>query len=352
MYDALVIGGGIAGCAAAIGLQQAGLSATVYEAHPSAAADAGAFLTLADSGAQALEQLGCTAAVAAVSTPLLGMRLRAGDGTEVAARPLPGYRYLTRADLCRALQQEVRRRGIPVVHGKRLSAVEQRPDRAERTGGEHRPGVTAHFADGTTVAGDLLIGADGLHSVVRTALDPAAPPPRYVGQQVFYGYSSGVELPDPADHIQFVRGAAAFGFIPTVDGEVWWFARVDGDELTAEQLAAAGSHKAQLSARLAADPVPAAVVAAATSVLVTNAYDLPDVATWRSGRVLIVGDAAHAASPATGQGASMALEDAVALAGALRDQPEIPDAFRAYEQLRRERVQANITASAAMSRNR
>lgn len=350
MYDALVIGGGIAGCAAAIGLQQAGLSATVYEAHPSAAADAGAFLTLADSGAQALEQLGCTAAVAAVSTPLLGMRVRAGDGTEVAARPLPGYRYLTRANLCRALQQEVRRRGIPVVHGKRLSAVEQRPDRSERTGGEHRHGVTAHFADGTTAAGDLLIGADGLHSVVRTALDPAAPPPRYVGQQVFYGYSSGVELPDPADHIQFVRGAAAFGYIPTGTGEVWWFARVDGAELTAEELV--DSHKAQLGALLAADPVPATVVAAATSVLVTNAYDLPDVATWRSDRVLIVGDAAHAASPATGQGASMALEDAVALAGALREQPELPQAFRTYEQLRRERVQANITASAALSRNR
>lgn len=68
-------------------------------------------------------------------------------------------------------------------------------------------------------------------------------------------------------------------------------------------------------------------------------HDLPSVPTWHRGRMVIVGDAAHATSPSSGQGASMALEDAVVLAKALRDGPDVPGAFAAYEQQRRARVE-------------
>jgi 2-polyprenyl-6-methoxyphenol hydroxylase-like FAD-dependent oxidoreductase len=93
----------------------------------------------------------------------------------------------------------------------------------------------------------------------------------------------------------------------------------------------------------------AGIVRAAHQVLVTNAYDLPHLGNWHRDHMLIIGDAAHAASPATGQGASMALEDAVILAKSLRDRPDPASAFVTYEQLRRDRVQANITRSARMS---
>ncbi len=84
-------------------------------------------------------------------------------------------------------------------------------------------------------------------------------------------------------------------------------------------------------------------------VLVTNAYDLAGVRTWHRDGMIIIGDAAHAASPATGQGASMALEDAVVLAETLRDVPDPAGGFAAYERLRRDRVEANTAASASMS---
>jgi 2-polyprenyl-6-methoxyphenol hydroxylase-like FAD-dependent oxidoreductase len=81
--------------------------------------------------------------------------------------------------------------------------------------------------------------------------------------------------------------------------------------------------------------------------MVTNARDLPTVSRWRTARTLLIGDAAHAASPATGQGASMALEDAVVLAKALRAAPST--ALEAYERLRRPRVELNVANSARLT---
>jgi 2-polyprenyl-6-methoxyphenol hydroxylase-like FAD-dependent oxidoreductase len=95
------------------------------------------------------------------------------------------------------------------------------------------------------------------------------------------------------------------------------------------------------------DTAAADIVAATGRLMATNAHDLPDVPRWHTDRVLIIGDAAHAASPATGQGASMALADAVVLAKAFRDTG--PDAFAVYERLRRPRVAANIAVSAGLS---
>ena len=84
--------------------------------------------------------------------------------------------------------------------------------------------------------------------------------------------------------------------------------------------------------------------------MVTNATEIPTGTPWRSGRLLLIGDAAHAASPATGQGASMALEDAVILAKCLRDVPDTDTALTLYEDLRRPRVEHNITVSGNISR--
>jgi 2-polyprenyl-6-methoxyphenol hydroxylase-like FAD-dependent oxidoreductase len=341
--ETLIIGGGIAGAASALALHKAGIPATVYEADPRTSRDAGAFLTLAGNGMRALQQIGAATAVTDASSPLRTMRVCRGDGTELAAAPLgdgrgPGYRYLTRADLCRALQDEAHRRGIGIHRGKQLTRVDRR-------GAE----VVASFDDGTSAAGEVLIGADGLRSTVRTVLDPAAVAPRYVGQRVFYGYSTDTGPHRPADQIEFVRGAAAFGSLATTGTGTWWFARVDDTELRRADLEAGTTArwKAELATVLAGEP--AAIVQAAHRVLVTNAYDLPGVRTWHRDGVVVIGDAAHAASPATGQGASMALEDAVVLAKALRDQPDTASAFACYERLRRDRVEANIAASAGMS---
>jgi 2-polyprenyl-6-methoxyphenol hydroxylase-like FAD-dependent oxidoreductase len=102
---------------------------------------------------------------------------------------------------------------------------------------------------------------------------------------------------------------------------------------------------------LRAGATPAADIVAATGdqLMVTNARDLPGLRHWSAGRMLVIGDAAHAASPATGQGASMALEDAVVLAKALRDTADRGRALQLYEEIRRPRVEQNIATSARLS---
>ena len=347
----LVVGGGIAGAATALALHKAGIDTAVFEAHPTSGEDIGAFLTLASNGMFALAQLDAAAAVAAVGFPLTSMRVSDGTGTQLAVAPLGEhqdpllrYRCLRRAELAAALRAEAVRRGIPVRHGARLAGV-----RVDETG------ITARFADGATARGGVLIGADGVHSRVRTLIDPDAAAPRYAGQRVFYGYTTDAAPPVvDSERIEMVRGsAAAFGFAVSPAGETFWFARVSAPELTATELAegSAASWRASLVPMLRADATPAADIVAATGerLLVTNARDLPGVARWRSARMLLVGDAAHAASPATGQGASLAVEDAVVLAKALRDVGDVDRALTVYEALRRPRVERNIEVSARMS---
>ncbi|MGH3852906.1 MAG: FAD-dependent oxidoreductase [Pseudonocardiaceae bacterium] len=341
----LVVGGGIAGAAVALALHKAGIDVAVHEAHPESSGDEGAFLTLAENGMRALRQIDAAGVVAQASAPLRAMRVCGGDGTEIAAAALgdgqgPGYRYLTRARLCMVLQREVRRRGIVLRRGERLVAA-----------GPEGRGVVASFANGIQTSADLLIGADGVRSTVRGVLDPHGAAPRYVGQRVFYGYAVDTGVSGDPDCIHFVRGGAAFGYLVTEREGTWWFARVSDEELACDRIDAGTTvgWVAELEALLRNEPVPLAIVRSARRVLVTNAYDLAGVRIWHRGRMVIIGDAAHAASPATGQGASMALEDAVVLAKALRDMPDPESAFAVYERLRRDRVEANTAASAGMS---
>jgi 2-polyprenyl-6-methoxyphenol hydroxylase-like FAD-dependent oxidoreductase len=345
----LIVGGGVGGAGCALALNRAGFDVTVYEAHPESGDDIGAFLTLASNGMRALAAAGAAEAAAAAGFELTGMRVLGESGEELAVVPLAGhadpltrFRCVRRAELCAVLRTEAERRGVEVRHGARLTAIEEDAD-----------GVTARFADGSTARGALLIGADGLNSVTRTLIDPGAAAPRYAGQRVFYGYATGVTPPpEPLPRVTMVRGGAAFGFAVSPAGETYWFARVTGPELPASELAAAPMDKwrTDLVELLSADATPAAGIVAATErLMATNARDLPDVPRWSTARTLIIGDAAHAASPATGQGASMALEDAVVLAKALRDGDSAAGALETYERVRRPRVSHNIANSARLT---
>ncbi|MEU9993113.1 FAD-dependent oxidoreductase [Streptomyces sp. NPDC048045] len=347
----LVVGGGIAGTAAALGLHKAGFDVTVLEAHPDAAEDLGAFLTLASNGMRALAELDATDAVTAIGFPLTSLRLLDSRGSEAVRAPLgeaddPALRFrcLRRGELNSALQAETVRRGIPVRHGTRLVSVTDGPE-----------GVTVHLSDGSSAVADLLIGADGLNSTVRRQIFGRAPQPRYAGQRVFYGYVHDAPVTDATGTITMVRGSeSAFGFAVSPQRETYWFARIGGDPLPTDGPAyrTAADRRDELLALLRKDSTPAAdiVAACAGRIMVTNATEMPLGTAWHTGRVLLVGDAAHAASPATGQGASMALEDAVVLAKSLRDAPDPHSAFTLYEQHRRPRTEHNISVSGGISR--
>lgn len=366
----MVIGGGIAGTAAALALHKAGFEVTVHEAHPDTGADIGAFLTLASNGMHALAQLDAAAPVADLGFPITGMSVIDETGARLAAiplgeheRPLTRYRCLRRADLGAALQDEVRRRGIRIRHAARLTTVT-----------ESATGATATFADGSSASADLIVGADGLHSAVRAQLDPAATGPDYAGQRVFYGYTTAYDFtahdfttdeltadatppPDAQDRITMVRGSgAALGYLVSPAGETFWFARVAGPALTAQEITGTTPRqwRDQLLPLLRPDRTPAADIVAATGdrLMATNALHLRPGNRWHSRRIVLIGDAAHAASPATGQGASMALEDAVVLAKALRDADTPGAALDSYEQHRRPRAERNLTVSAQLTASR
>ena len=133
-----------------------------------------------------------------------------------------------------------------------------------------------------------------------------------------------------------------FGYTVSTDGEIWWFANPPAKrELTSGQLGDPRSIKRQLLDLLSLDHGPAAQIVAGTDdheILVANQYELPRVPVWHRDRMVIIGDAAHAVSPATGQGVSLACEDAVTLARCVADEADVPRALADYTRLRRDRV--------------
>jgi FAD-dependent urate hydroxylase len=243
------------------------------------------------------------------------------------------------------LHDQAIRRGARIEHGRRLVDAETTPD----------GGVVARFADGSRAAGDLLIGADGIHSRTRRIIDPTAPEPRYTGLGNIGGFTRNASVnTKPGIYVMVWGRRAFFGYTVSPSGEIWWFANPpSARELTRAELAAATTEqwKRWLIDLFADDASPAVEIIEATTgeLPATNQYDVPSVPTWHRGPMVIVGDAAHATSPASGQGASMAIEDAVVLAKCLRDLPDIRQAFAAYERLRRERVERVVAQGARSS---
>ncbi|MEH0819456.1 MULTISPECIES: FAD-dependent oxidoreductase [unclassified Micromonospora] len=341
MTKALIIGGGIAGPVAALALRRAGIESVVYEAYEGDAVGVGAFLTLSVNGLDALRAVGLDELVADLGHPTPRMAMfnhkgrRLGEfgtsGTRTRGR---GSTTVKRSDLYRVLRGEAVRQGVPIVHGARLVAAE--PSGA---------GVRARFADGRSAEGDLLVGADGLRSRTRQIIDPAAPAPRYVPLLNAGGFTHGLGLPGERGVMNMIFGRRCFFcWIPVGDDEVWWFANPPQPaELTPAQLAAIGPDewRARLRELFTGDAGPALRIIEATDRIQYGwpTYDLPSVPTWHRDRMIVIGDAAHTAAPSSGQGAAMAFEDAVVLAQCLRDLPDVPAAFAAYERLRRDRVE-------------
>ena len=343
-YTALVIGGGISGMTCAIALRLAGMRATVHEAYDRTAENAGVYLTLAVNALDALRAIDVDIRGLGFDTPRITMtsgsgrilgELPYGTGLE-GSGPGDGItsRTVKRADLYRRLRDEALRRGVRFEHGKRLVGA------APSDGG-----VVASFADGTTAEGVLLIGADGLRSRTRELIAPDAPGARYNGLLNTGGYATGISVDSEPGMMNAIFGRRCFfAFTPHPDGEVWWVANPPSPvEPTPAELAAISPEewRRRLIDLFRDDKGPASDIIGATEKIFAgwNTYDVPSVPVWHSNRMIIIGDAAHATAPSIGQGAAMAIEDAVVLAKCLRDRPTVASAFAAYEGLRRERVE-------------
>jgi FAD-dependent urate hydroxylase len=351
---ALVIGGGIAGPVAAMALQKAGIEATIHEAHPGGADGAGIFLTLGSNGIDALRVLDAAepALDAGFATPSIGLRSWTGKRlgeSFMTTRTGTGTvsRTMRRADLYTGLHEQAVARGIAVVRGKRLVAAEETAD-----------GVRATFADGTEATADILVGCDGVHSAVRRIIDPSAPAPKYLGLLNNGGYARGVAVDSPPGGYEMIFGRKAFfGYVAAPDGEVWWFANVPRRDEPARgevEAVAPEEWRRQLLDLFAGDAGPASALIEATPQLtrMTPTHAVPHLPHWHSRRMVVVGDAAHAPSPSSGQGASLSIEDAVVLAKCLRDEAEPAVAFARFEAVRRPRVERIIKAALRVNSNK
>ncbi|MFJ8960882.1 FAD-dependent oxidoreductase [Lentzea sp. NPDC102401] len=333
---ALVIGGGIAGPVTALALQKAGIDAVVFEAYDTTADGVGGMLTVAPNGLAALKIAGLGSDF---GDPLRHMVMADAQGRTLGRITGDASRVVTRAELYQRLRELTVAQRVKVEYGKRLVDVE-----------DHKNGVTATFSDGTSESGDLLVGADGIRSVVRGIIDPDAPEPEYVGLLGFGSYAENSGVHGDPETMYFVFGSSFLGYWEQPDGTIAWFNNLAVPEpLTSAEMAAIPAATWLDRLRDAyGDDMPAKQLLAHSSTVIGGGplEIMPSVPCWHRGRVVLVGDSAHAPSASSGQGASLAAESAVQLARCLRDIPDLTEAFATYERLRRPRVE-RIAARAA-----
>ena len=343
---ALIVGGGIAGPACAVALARIGIRTTIVEAHAGPADGVGAIITLTANGLDVLRTLGADEPVTAASQVISEVQMSDGAGHPFARYP-GGGNVLARDALARILTDRATATGSTVRYGRRVSEIQTRSD-----------GVLARFADGSTLEADVLIGADGIRSTVRTLTDPDAPGPVYEGILGFGAATDGGNLPAQPGVMNFAFGQRFLGYWRLPDTRIAWYAALPHEqELTWDQVAAVP--RAEWLSRLRTEylgHIPAEELLARTTpqelVITGPMLRMPPLPHWSSGRTVLVGDAAHAPTSTSGQGASLALESALELARCLRDIPDLATAFAAYEALRRPRVEAIAAMAAAANRNK
>ncbi|OJF10520.1 FAD-dependent monooxygenase [Couchioplanes caeruleus] len=335
---AVVVGAGIGGLGAAVGLRRKGWQVTVLDRVP-AFRPVGAGLVLQANGLRCLAALGLGAAVRERGLPDMSAGTRRSDGrwlTRVRAGDLAHMLGTSAVGIHRAALHEILLGALPegtVVTGADVEAVTEDGD------------VTWRGPDGLVrVRADLVVAADGIHSPVRRRLWPEAAGPVRIGVTAWRGVT---RIPDDdlVVGITWDRGAE-FGMVPLIDGRVYWYGAVNA---AAEAAAAEpGDEAGRVRARFGSwhDPIPALIAATGTVLRDDLACLDEPLATYVKGRVALVGDAAHAMTPHLGQGANQALEDAVVLA-AVADRP---GGLAEYDRQRRPRSQQVARASRAIGR--
>ena len=332
-----IVGGGLAGLAAAHALKTFGMKAEVFEAAP-ALGEIGAAVNVSPQAVKALQAIGVGDEIAAVANSSPGIytrNMQTGEFLELNDRQKAATRYgapyytFHRADLLDALASGVDHRAIHLGH--RLTGMEERSDR-----------IMLAFANGAQVEAEIVIGADGVRSVIRRALY-GGDNPTYTGQMVWRVLLNGSDVPEevlePTGHIQwvgpgchllayYIRGKTLVNIVTQEDTDKWveegWSTRGDPDEM-----------------RLSfpnPEPRLEKLLGLVTECSKWGLFTRPVTQNWGHGRIQLIGDAAHAMLPNAGQGACQAFEDAYILARWLATCRDPVEAFTNFRRIRIPRV--------------
>jgi salicylate hydroxylase len=338
-----IVGGGIGGVAAANALLQQGMEVCVYE-QATTLTEVGAGVALQPNGIRMLRRLGLGDALARCGARWLDPQILRADGSVIApmwpAEQASQIEYfgVHRADLLGMLVGRLP--GGIVKTGHRCIAFEQDDTQA-----------TITFANGVQAAADAVIAADGIHSILRQfVVAPSAPVSS--GSVAYRGIIPAASVSWPPGAMRNWLGAGKhFLVYPVRGGELLnYVGFVPTDERTKESWSAPGDPAALAQEFADWDPMVEAIIGQVTSTFRWGLYDREPLATWTSGRLTLLGDAAHPMLPHVGQGANQALEDAVALATVLSraDRVSVQKRLLIYESLRRERT-ARVQGSARVN---
>ncbi len=336
-HGIVIVGGGLAGLAAAQALATFGVKADVFEAAP-ALGEIGAAVNVSPQAAKSLQAIGLSDKLAAIGNTSPGIytrNMQTGEYLEFNDRHKTSARYgapyysFHRADLLNALASGLDRSTIHLGH--RLTGLEERGDR-----------VVLAFANGARVEAGHVIGADGVRSVIRQALY-GDDNPTYTGQMVWRALLNGSDVPDdvlePTGHVQwvgpgchllayFIRGNKLVNIVTQEDTDQWveegWSTRGDPDQMRASF----------------PNPEPRLkkLLSLVTECSKWGLFTRPLTRNWGRGRIQIIGDAAHAMLPNAGQGACQAFEDAYILARWLEACADPAEAFANFRRIRIPRV--------------
>lgn len=293
--------------------------------------EVGAGLSLWSNAVNALRELGVEARVMAaasvvernvVQTPV-GRRIAQNEFGDISRRAGAPCICIHRAVLQKILLDALPPASIRT--GVRCSAFDD---------------STAILESGERIHGDLLVGSDGISSVIRDGLHGLGAP-RYAGYTCWRGIcpDNGV-LPERSAVLTIGQGSQ-FGLWPCGPGQLYWFLTKNAPQGTIQAKA-----EAVTLCRNWAAPVPEIIEATPEDAILQNdIVDRPPMHCWGRGNVTLLGDAAHACTPNLGQGACQALEDALVLAHCLNGTSPVETALRQYERLRIPRTTAVVRQS-------
>ena len=351
----LVVGAGIGGLTAALALQRVGVDVTVLE-RASELREVGAGISLWPNAVIGLRRLGVGHAVEAAAATVQRADLRSwrgqllhGSSTEAVEERFGGpVLMIHRADLHAALRSALDPRALQL--GVEVATVEQ-----------NAAGALARLVEGDPLRADVLIGADGLNSVVREAT-LADGPPSYAGLTAWRGVTSvSADLAAGLSGSESWGMGSIFGIQRLPANRVYWYAATRAPEGESAPAVRPRSHKDTLVGLFGTwhDPIPELIDTTPEDEILRNGlYDRPVTRNVASGRVALLGDAAHPMLPYLGQGACQAIVDGIVLADVLADargderarEDDIQAALASYGRRRSAQTAAAVTGSRRMSR--